>query len=88
MARRYNEMNDYNFETSSSTNGGVVQHFTQLVWKSSTKVGFGVSVASSPQWGRYGMKIVVIVAKFKPRGNVPPYHANVMPLKGEYIYIT
>ena len=37
----YSEIKDYNFETGQST--GVTGHFTQLVWKDSREVGFGVA---------------------------------------------
>ena len=54
-----------------------------MVWKSSTKVGYGVAVQDSPQWGKFGLKIVFVVAKYKPGGNYHPYTDNVMPLLGK-----
>lgn len=37
----YSEIKDYNFKTGKST--GVTGHFTQLVWKDTKEVGFGVA---------------------------------------------
>ena len=31
--RWYDEIVDYDFETGNSKNGGVIGHFTQVVWK-------------------------------------------------------
>ena len=39
----YKEIDDYNFNTGLSKNGGVIGHFTAEIWKSVTKVGFGFS---------------------------------------------
>lgn len=38
----YNEIKDYDFKTGKSANGGVVGHFTQLVWNDTEEVGFGL----------------------------------------------
>lgn len=57
--------------TFDSTRG----HFTQLVWKSSTEVAFGVALA---QCGP--MPWLLVVANFTPPGNVlGAYVANVLP---------
>ena len=53
-----------------------------MVWKSTTKVGYGISVASSPKYGKYGLKMVFVVAKFTPPGNSGPKTADVQPLLG------
>ena len=74
---RYNEINNYDF-VSGTSKGGVIGHFTQMVWKSSTKVGYGVAEAPSP---KYGGKIVFVVAKYQPAGNMGgAYTQNVNPL--------
>ena len=86
LLHRYDEIYNYNFKTGDKINGGVIGHFTQMVWKSSTRVGYGVAVASSPKWGTYGSKMVFVVAKYTPGGNTPPYTANVMPLIGKTIF--
>ena len=56
----YDEIEQYNFQdaTFSSTTG----HFTQLVWKGTQQVGFGVALSSDG-------KSVYIVAQFSPPGN-------------------
>ena len=46
-----------------------IGHFTQMVWTSSTKVGFGITLSGSQIW---------IVAKYKSTGNVVDlYTSNV-----------
>lgn len=65
----YNEISDYNFNTHSShkTTG----HFTQLVWKNSKEVGFGLAASN----GRH-----YLVSNYFPPGNyVGQYKDNVFP---------
>ena len=50
---RYNEINDYDYKTASSTNGWPVLHFTQMVWKNTQKVGFGVATMPSVKYAKY-----------------------------------
>ena len=54
----YSEIKDYDFETGEST--GVTGHFTQLVWKDSREVGFGIAFN-----GGY----LFTVANYFPGGN-------------------
>lgn len=42
----YSEIKDYNFATGNS-NGGAIGHFTQVVWKTTTKIGCYMLVDSS-----------------------------------------
>ena len=56
---RYAEETNYNFVSGTGT--GTIGHFTQLVWRSSEKVGVGIAISGSQTW---------IVAKYKPAGNV------------------
>ena len=42
----YDEIKDYDFKKGCSKNGGVVGHFTQLVWKGSSQLGIGVARSS------------------------------------------
>lgn len=56
---RYAEETNYNYV--SGTGKGTIGHFTQLVWRSSRKVGVGIAISGSQTW---------IVAKYKPKGNV------------------
>ena len=77
---RYNEINNYDF-VSGTSKGGVIGHFTQMVWKSSTKVGYGVAEAPSPKYSSWGGKIVFVVAKYQSPGNMyGAYTQNVNPL--------
>lgn len=54
----YSEIKDYDFGTGESANGGVVGHFTQVVWSNTTHVG----AARSPN-GQF------VVANYLPAGN-------------------
>ena len=80
----YSEISDWNFATSAS-NGGVTGHFTQVVWKASTKLGCGV--ASCP--GMLMANSIFVVCRYSPQGNfncptcTPPstYDLNVLPKK-------
>jgi len=55
-------------------------HFTQMVWKGSTSVGFGVAFKKVGM-GNYKS---IVVARFSPPGNMRgAYAQNVMPLKGK-----
>ena len=60
-----------------------------MVWNTTTKVGYGVAEAPSPKYSSWGGKIVFVVAKYKPAGNMGgSYTMNVNPLanaSGEYI---
>ena len=57
----YDEIKDYDFENGCSKNGGVVGHFTQLVWKDSIQLGIGVAKSSQNS--------VFVVANYHPGGN-------------------
>ena len=77
---RYNEIKDYSFTTHKSTNGKAIGHFTQMVWKGSRKVGYGYAAQQHPNYPTN--RIIIIVAKYSPAGNVMTrYGQNVMPLK-------
>ena len=66
----YNEIKDYDFKTGQST-GGVIGHFTQVVWKGSEYVGMGI--------GQNGNSYYV-VANYYPAGNWQgKYIENVLP---------
>uniref|UniRef100_A0A0N5BJE1 SCP domain-containing protein n=1 Tax=Strongyloides papillosus TaxID=174720 RepID=A0A0N5BJE1_STREA len=67
----YDEIKDYNFNSQGFKHG--TGHFTQLVWKSSSKVGCGVAAGSSG---------VFTVCKYSPPGNLQgAYKENVSPKK-------
>jgi uncharacterized protein YkwD len=57
----YDEIHDYNFKTGKpKKSGDVVGHFTQLVWKDSKEVGFGIAFNGNVCFG---------VANYYPGGN-------------------
>ena len=57
----YDEIKDYDFAKGCSKNGGVVGHFTQLIWKGSTQLGIGVARSSKNN--------VYVVGNYHPGGN-------------------
>ena len=57
----YDEIKDYDFAKGRSKNGGVVGHFTQLIWKGSTQLGMGVA--------RNSQNKVFVVGNYHPGGN-------------------
>ena len=56
----YNEIKNYNFDDPGFKEG--IGHFTQLVWKSTSEVGFGIEICTD---GFY-----YVVANFFPPGNI------------------
>ena len=79
---RYDEIKGYDWATGGKKKpSDVIGHFTQMVWAASTKVGYGVAVVDSPKWGKFGNKMVFVVAKYQEPGNSGPYKNNVKPLK-------
>uniref|UniRef100_V5H8I7 Putative scp gapr-1 like scp-like extracellular protein n=2 Tax=Ixodes ricinus TaxID=34613 RepID=V5H8I7_IXORI len=66
----YDENIYYNYQT-----GGYSQHtahFTQMVWKSTTRVGCAYAVSTS--------STIFVVCKYSPQGNIPhEYQSNVLP---------
>ena len=74
---RYDEIKDYNFTDPTKSTGKVTGHFTQVVWKASTKLGIGKGT------GKKGsMACNYVVARYAPAGNIRgEYKANVLPKK-------
>jgi hypothetical protein len=70
---------DYNFETGLGL-GGVTGHFTQIVWKGTSEVGFGISLAKSNRWFK-----MYCVANYYLPGNIRgQYTSNVFPEKYDF----
>ncbi|MCQ2816019.1 MAG: CAP domain-containing protein [archaeon] len=59
----YEEEVHYDYKTGKSKDGYTAGHFTQLVWLTSTEVGFGVSNKTN------GSNFYYIVANYYKRGN-------------------
>ena len=69
---RYNEITEYNFEQPgfSSTTG----HFTQVVWKGSTRLGIGKATGYVDGFGTCEF----VVGRYSPAGNLEgAFRANV-----------
>ena len=70
----YDEIKDYDFQNGKSKNGGVVGHFTQVLWKDSTQLGIGVAKSSKNS--------VYVVGNYHPGGNFNNNELkNVFPAK-------
>ena len=79
----YREIDYYNYAKPSyrGPNGEALGHFTQLVWKASTKLGIGVSMTKFESGGRL-WDAYIVVAHYSPTGNFnSAFGDNVMPLK-------
>ena len=67
----YDEIKDYDFEKGKSANGGVVGHFTQVVWKKSKYVGVGIGNVGNSYY---------VVSNYYPAGNIKSLELeNVFP---------
>ncbi|EEC02687.1 conserved hypothetical protein, partial [Ixodes scapularis] len=55
----YDEIKDYNFNNGGFS--GATGHFTQVVWKNSTKLGCG--------WARSHRNNIYVVCNYSPPGN-------------------
>ncbi|CAF3630373.1 unnamed protein product [Rotaria sp. Silwood1] len=67
----YDEIEDYDFDNPGYSSG--TGHFTQVIWKQSTKLGVGVGFSNN---GRQ----VVVVCQYGPEGNMEgEFEENVPP---------
>jgi pathogenesis-related protein 1 len=67
----YDEIRSYDFATGASKDGGVIGHFTQVVWKGTSEVGCGIAQCSGND---------LLVCNYNPAGNWDgEYIANVPP---------
>jgi uncharacterized protein YkwD len=74
----YAEGARYSYKEARYTPG--LGHFTQLVWKSTTRVGCGIAACN----GKHGVPGNLLVCEYSPAGNVvnPGYfRVNVLPAK-------
>ncbi len=69
----YKESKSYDYATGRSLTDKNVDNFTQLLWKSSTDIGFGMAASTTKD--KNGNYWLFVVAYFTPPGNV----------KGEYL---
>jgi len=72
----YNERDDYIYLTGMSKNSNDIGHFTQLVWKGTTKIGFGIASKA------VGADVeTFIVGRYSPAGNI----RVIGPIQTEFI---
>ena len=78
----YEEIDHYNWDDPGFSYG--TGHFTQIVWKNTEKVGFGIAQRYDAPWLR-----TWVVANYDPPGNfvrrrngkvIDGYEQNVLPL--------
>lgn len=77
----YSEIRLYDFAAPGSVDG--TGHFSQLVWKASTKLGCAMAICPatsiSPDWGAWPTAQFV-VCRYSPQGNITgAYAENVLP---------
>jgi len=65
----YSEEADYNYKKGESKNGNAIGHFTQVVWKSSTKLGIGKAFGKVKK-DETNWNCTWAVARYAPTGNV------------------
>ena len=82
LCSRYVEINNYDYGTATTKNGEAVGHFTQMVWRDTTKFGVGIATRENGD----GNIDTFIVARYAPRGNIhttgqrfEDYSRNVQP---------
>ena len=77
----YSEEADWNYATSAGKGTGSTGHFTQVVWKSTTKLGCGVAscpnIESMGKWA----DVLYIVCRYTPAGNWDGQYAANVPKK-------
>ena len=84
---RYSEIDDYDWRTSKLkevNKGGMIGHFTQVVWGETKSLGMGLSYTRSGDWNR-----MYAVARYRPAGNFRKRRAQqVKPLKkGNWFFV-
>lgn len=62
----HKEEKNYDYTTGGSK-GGVIGHFTQVVWKGSVEIGCGMSTSCNNMWG--GMQNSALVCRYRTAGN-------------------
>ncbi|CAH8433218.1 unnamed protein product [Schistosoma intercalatum] len=81
----YNEIHDHNFDKQFQSETG---HFTQLIWKNTSKAGFGIQYSNDEHH-------VFVVGRYEPSGNIygefqenvpRPIHGQSTPKSREFSY--
>ena len=71
----YSENAYYNYYNGKSQNGAPINHFAQIVWKSTEKIGCGISVGL---WKDY-KESYYICCYYSPGGNLPGVYVQNIP---------
>ncbi|KAI0979423.1 hypothetical protein GJ496_007239 [Pomphorhynchus laevis] len=67
----YCEFKDYDFNRGNSPTNGVILHFTQMVWKTTSKLGYGVAERiSETDDGMYTVITIYACAHYFEQGNI------------------
>ena len=74
----YNEIKNFDIENSTGL-GGTFGHFSQVVWRSTSRLCMGWATYKNPA----GMTRLVIVARYSAPGNMYNWPHNVQPLCGD-----
>jgi hypothetical protein len=72
----YSEVKSWDFDQSRPVATGHAEHFTQVVWKGTTKIG--CALAQCP--GLLRANSILIICRYAPQGNSGSWEDNVMPL--------
>jgi len=64
----YGEEPSWDYVSSTSSDGGVVGHFTQIVWKATSQVGCAMNVNCNNKFNGY--KNLVVVCRYSQPGNL------------------
>lgn len=78
--RWYKEISKYDYKKPGWGDGSA-GHFTQVIWKSSTKVGCGAAVGRYKSNGTNWYAVFVVCNYYPPGNYSNEYTKNVMPLK-------
>jgi hypothetical protein len=74
LNKMYEQRNHYDYNAGSSTTSDTTGHFTQIVWRSTERIGCGQTVCADP------VLKPLIVCEYEPPGNVAgAYRTNVFP---------
>ena len=71
----YSENAYYNYYSGSSKNGDIVNHFTQMIWKTTQKIGCAYTVG---RWKTYD-ECYYICCYYSPGGNLPGLYVKNVP---------
>ena len=78
----YEKEPDWDYATSAPKGTGITGHFTQVVWKSTAKIGCGISSCPNIKiGGKTWPDLVYVVCRYTPSGNWDGQYAASVPKK-------